>query len=166
MCQKKKDLDEKPYYRQPQTPYFAIIVLYFNSHVAICAKRTCQNMRLCLEVCVHPVGIDDSEWMIVAHLVTVAKLIYIVDRKEKIVHIIWFNHKFKGLGLLMKQTKKKNENKKKEKRWGKRWVTVHLISGPEFKAVNRAGIIISKAQIKLFFSSHCIEGWLFLWTYI
>lgn len=43
---------------------------------------TCQDVRLCLVVRVHPVGVDDPERVVVAHLVAVPQLVWRREDEE------------------------------------------------------------------------------------
>lgn len=63
----------------------AVELRVMSPHYSYCA-RTCQDVRLCLVVCVHPIGIDDPQRMVTAHLVAVAKLVWVREENTDKYH--------------------------------------------------------------------------------
>lgn len=63
----------------------AVEIRVMSPHYSYCA-RTCQDVRLCLVVCVHPIGIDDPQRMVTAHLVAVAKLVWVREENTDKYH--------------------------------------------------------------------------------
>lgn len=97
-------------------------------------------MWLCLIVCVHPISIDDPEWMVITHLVAVTKLVYMTQLQGRdAVVSAWLNNNIQRIywrtynQLWTEKRIKEGKGKAGSVRVAKRqhgdkvrWETIHL----------------------------------------